>query len=327
MDRRNQPSVDGPSGSAAETTTAETTTAETITPETTRLGWIGTGVMGAAMCANLARAGYSLCVHSRTRAKAEPLLDGQATWADTPAELARQSDVIFTMLGFPADVEAVILGADGVLEGCQDGQIMVDMTTSEPSLAQRLAVACGEVGVWSVDAPVSGGDVGARDGTLSIMIGGDSETVARLTPLWQVLGDTWIHQGGPGAGQHTKAVNQILIASTMVGIGEALLYARRAGLDPEAVLESVRSGAAGSWSLSNLVPRILAGDFGPGFYVEHFVKDLNIALAEAGQLGVSARGAELARDNYEVLRDTGRGRLGTQALVLAMAERDGIDWD
>ncbi len=295
--------------------------------------------MGAAMCANLARAGYALCVYSRTRAKAEPLLDGGAkdgggaTWADTPAEVARQSDVIFTMLGFPADVEAVILGTDGVLEGCvgdgggAGGKIIVDMTTSEPSLAQRLAEACGEVGVWTVDAPVSGGDVGARDGTLSIMIGGDRAVVDRLAPLWQVLGSTWIRQGGPGAGQHTKAVNQILIASTMVGIGEALLYARQAGLDPETVLGSVSSGAAGSWSLSNLVPRILAGDFGPGFYVEHFVKDLNIAVAEAGRLGVSARGAELARDSYEVLLDSGRGRLGTQALVLAMAERAGLDWE
>jgi len=296
------------------------------TPPTTRLGWVGTGVMGASMCANLMKAGYELCVHSRTPTKAQPLLDTGAKWADTPAEVAEQSDVIFTMLGFPSDVMDVLIGEASVLHGCQPGKVIVDMTTSEPTLAKELAAVCHQQGVKLLDAPVSGGDVGARDGTLSIMIGGDAKTAQRLAPLWEALGKTWVLQGGPGAGQHTKMVNQMLIASTMMGISEALLYAQQAGLDPNLVLESVQSGAAGSWSLSNLVPRILQSDFNPGFYVEHFVKDLEIAQAEAERLGVPTDSLSLAQSRYRSLLETDRGRLGTQAIVLAAAEAAGINW-
>lgn len=298
-----------------------------VEPASTRLGWVGTGVMGAAMCANLLAAGYELCVHSRTKSKAQPLLDSGATWADTPASAAQNSDIVFTMLGFPTDVKSVMLEEHGLLEGCRVGSVIVDMTTSEPTLAAELAAICRPKGVELVDAPVSGGDVGAKNGTLSIMIGGNSQVVARLEPLWEVLGKTWVLQGGPGAGQHTKMVNQILIASTMLGICEALLYAQEAGLDPNTVLESVQSGAAGSWSLSNLVPRILRDDFEPGFYVEHFVKDLNIAEAEASLMGVPTSGVALAKSYYDKLLDSDRGRLGTQAIILAMAEESNLKWD
>jgi len=283
--------------------------------------------MGAAMCANLLAAGYKLCVHSRTKSKALPLLDSGAVWVDSPAEVAQRSDVIFTMLGFPADVKDVLLGDRGLLSSCPAGGVIVDLTTSQPSLAVELAAAGRSVGVELVDAPVSGGDVGARDGTLSIMIGGDPQVVARLEPLWEVLGRTWVLQGGPGAGQHTKMVNQILIAATMLGLGEALLYAQEVGLDPNLVLESVQSGAAGSWSLSNLVPRILRGDFEPGFYVEHFLKDLSLAQTEANLAGVPTGSLALAQNYYDKLLNSDRGRLGTQAIILAMAEAHNLKWD
>ena len=294
----------------------------------TEIGWVGTGVMGAAMCSNLLAAGFSLCVHSRTRSKAEPLLEQGADWCDTPAELAERSDVIVTMLGYPSDVRTIVLGGEkpGLLAHCSGGETLVDMTTSEPALAAEIAEQAAAKGVASIDAPVSGGDVGARNGTLSIMIGGDAEAVARLEPFWEVLGSKWVLQGGPGAGQHTKMVNQILIASTMVGICEALLYAQEAGLDAEQVLESVASGAAGSWSLSNLAPRMLAGDFDPGFYIEHFIKDMSIARAEAASLGSPVPGLSLALERYQQLAAEGHGRLGTQALVLAMAEEADLEW-
>lgn len=294
----------------------------------TEIGWVGTGVMGAAMCSNLLAAGFGLCVHSRTRSKAEPLLEQGADWCDAPAEIAERSDVIVTMLGYPSDVRAIVLGGEkpGLLAHCSGGETLVDMTTSEPALAAEIAEQAAAKGVASIDAPVSGGDVGARNGTLSIMIGGDAEAVARLEPFWEVLGSKWVLQGGPGAGQHAKMVNQILIASTMVGICEALLYAQEAGLDAEQVLESVASGAAGSWSLSNLAPRMLAGNFDPGFYIEHFVKDMSIAQSEAACLGSPVPGLSLALERYQQLAAEGHGRLGTQALVLAMAEEADLEW-
>lgn len=299
-----------------------------ILPGETKIGWIGTGVMGAAMCSNLLAAGFGLCVHSRTKSKAEPLLEKGAGWCDTPAEVAEQSDVIVTMLGYPSDVRAVVLGGEpGLLAHCSGGEVFIDMTTSEPALATEIAEQAAAKGVVSIDAPVSGGDVGARNGTLSIMIGGDAEAVARLEAFWEVLGSKWVRQGGPGAGQHTKMVNQILIASTMVGLCEALLYAQEARLDAEQVLESVASGAAGSWSLSNLAPRMLAGDYEPGFYIEHFVKDMSIAQTEAARLTSPAPGLSLALERYRHLAAQGHGRLGTQALILAMAEEADLKWE
>ena len=295
-------------------------------PGRTRIGWIGLGVMGAPMCGHLRAAGYETSVFSRTREKARPLLDAGAVWAESPEDVAQRSDVTFSLVGFPADVREVVLGGRGALAGCAPGSVLVDMTTSAPALAREIARAAQARGVHSVDAPVSGGDVGAREARLSIMVGGAAEAVAAVRPLLEVMGRTVVHQGGPGAGQHTKLVNQTLIASNMVGVCEGLLYALRAGLDPERVLESVASGAAGSWSLANLAPRMLAGDFAPGFFVEHFLKDMSLALEEADRMGLELPGLALARRVYAHLAATGRGRDGTQALVLALGELSGLSW-
>ncbi len=297
-----------------------------IIPGETRLGWIGTGVMGASMAGHLMEAGFALTVYSRTREKARPLIDRGAAWAGSPREVASVSDVVFSIVGFPEDVREVMLGAEGALAGAAEGAILVDMTTSEPSLAVEIAEAAGKKGVHSVDAPVSGGDVGARNGTLSIMIGGDAGVVNALGPCWEAMGKTIVHQGGPGAGQHTKMANQILIATNMIGVCEALLYGYRAGLDLPTVLESVGSGAAGSWSLSNLGPRIMENRFEPGFFVEHFIKDMGIALAESRRMGLAMPGLALAHQLYLALQAQGHGRDGTHALELALAGLSGIDW-
>lgn len=301
-------------------------TLEATEPGRTRLGWIGLGVMGEPLCGHLQRAGFELVVHTRTRAKAAARLADGATWADSPRAVAEAADVVFTLVGFPRDVREVVLGADGVLAAARPDQIVVDLTTSEPTLAAEIARAARGRGAWAVDAPVSGGDVGAREARLSIMVGGDPEPVEAVRPCLQRLGRSVVHQGGPGAGQHTKMVNQTLIASTMVGVCEALLYAHRAGLDPERVLASVASGAAGSWSLEHLAPRMLAGDFAPGFFVEHFVKDMRIALQEAERMGLSLPGLALAKQLYRALLGQGHGRSGTQALIRALGTLSGLDW-
>ncbi len=295
-------------------------------PGTTRVGWIGTGVMGSSMCAHVLDAGYRVTLTTRTRDRAGPLLERGATWVDTPAEVARASDVVFSIVGFPEDVRSVVLGRDGALAGAAPGTTLVDMTTSEPSLAVEIAAAARERGVRAIDAPVSGGDVGARAGTLSIMVGGDPDVVEDVRPLLETMGKTVVRQGGPGAGQHAKMVNQVLIATGMIGVCEALLYAYEAGLDVETVLESVASGAAGSWSLSNYAPRILAGNFDPGFLVDHFVKDMGIALAEARRMRLSLPGLALAEQLYVALQAQGHGRRGTHALVLALARISDVDW-
>jgi 3-hydroxyisobutyrate dehydrogenase len=295
-------------------------------PGRTRVGWIGLGVMGASMCGHLREAGYAVTVTTRTRAKAEPLLARGAEWAASPRALAEKSDVVFSMVGFPRDVREVVLGELGALAGMRAGGVLVDMTTSEPALAVEIAAAARGRGVHALDAPVSGGDVGAREARLSIMVGGDAAALDAVQPCLERMGRTIVHQGGPGTGQHTKLVNQTLIAGNMVGVCEALLYAHRAGLDAETVLRSVSSGAAGSWSLSNLAPRILAGDFAPGFFVEHFVKDMGIALAEAERMGIALPGLALARQLYVSLAGRGHGRSGTQALQLALAELSGVAW-
>jgi 3-hydroxyisobutyrate dehydrogenase len=297
-----------------------------IEPNNTRIGWIGTGVMGASMCGHLLRAGFAATVFNRTRAKAEPLLAAGARWAESPRAVAAASDVVFTIVGYPADVRQVILGPHGVLAGCRQGSILVDMTTSEPSLAVEIAEAAARQGAYAGDAPVSGGDVGAREARLSIMVGGAKEVVEALTPCFAAMGKTIVHQGGPGAGQHTKLVNQIIIASTMVGLCESLLYAYRAGLDPGTVLQSITPGAAASWSLANLGPRIIANDFAPGFFVEHFIKDMGIALDEAKRMRLALPGLALAQQLYLSLQALGHGRDGTQALHLALAAMSKIDW-
>jgi len=295
-------------------------------PGASMLGWIGLGVMGRNMCAHLRDAGFEVGVHTRTPASADALLERGARWFDTPRQLAARCDVVFTMLGFPAEVREVVLGSDGALEGCRPGAVLVDMTTSEPALAVEIADRAAGKGVRALDAPVSGGEVGARDARLSIMVGGDEEAFEALRACWHAMGHCVVLQGGAGAGQHTKMVNQTLIASTMVGVCEALLYAHRAGLDLQRVLESVSTGAAGSWSLSNLAPRIIARDFAAGFYVEHFIKDLGIALDEAARMRLALPGLALARQLYLALQAQGHGRAGTQALQLAVASLSAVDW-
>jgi 3-hydroxyisobutyrate dehydrogenase len=301
--------------------------APTIAPGKTTIGWIGVGVMGSSMCRHLIDAGFSATVYTRSKAKAKPLLEKGAKWVDSPKAVAEAADVIFSIVGFPSDVRDVMLRSQwGALAGCKAGNVLVDMTTSDPSLAVEIYEAAKAKGVHSVDAPVSGGDVGAKNATLSIMIGGDKDVVDALQPCWDAMGKTIVHQGGAGAGQHTKMVNQTLIASGMIGVCEALLYGYKAGLDLPTVMESVSSGAAGSWSLSNLGPRIMDNNFDPGFFVEHFIKDMGIALAEAKKMNLCLPGLALAHQLYLAVQAQGHGRDGTHALMLALAKLSDVDW-
>jgi 3-hydroxyisobutyrate dehydrogenase len=297
-----------------------------ITPGKTRLGWIGAGVMGSSMCGHLLRAGFSAAVYNRTQAKAEKLIGAGAVWAESPKAAAEAADVVFSIVGYPRDVREVYLSENGVLAGCRPGTIVVDMTTSRPALAVEIADAAARRGVHAVDAPVSGGDVGAREARLSIMIGGEKDVVEALAPCWQAMGKTYVHHGPPGAGQHAKLVNQILVAAGMIGVCESLLYAYKAGLDLDKVLQSVASGAAGSWALSNLAPRIIANNFAPGFFVEHFIKDMGIVLEEAERMKLCLPGLALVHQLYVALSAQGHARDGTQALLLALAAMSNIDW-
>lgn len=295
------------------------TTTFCLSPRT-RIGWIGTGVMGISMCGHLMGKGYPATVFNRTRAKAQALLDKGAKWADSPKAVGGQSDVVFTMVGFPPDVREVYLGDNGVLSGVKSGGVVVDMTTTEPSLAREIYEKAKKKGVSSVDAPVSGGDVGAKNAALSIMVGGDKATVEAIRPLFEAMGKTIVHQGGPGAGQHTKMCNQIVIAGTMIGVCESLLYGHKAGLHLETMLSSISGGAAGCWSLNNLAPRILKRNFDPGFFVEHFIKDMGIALDEAKRMKLSLPGLALVHQLYLAVQAQGHGKCGTQALILALEQ-------
>ena len=299
---------------------------QAMSPGVTKIGWIGTGVMGTSMCGHLMAAGYSSTIYNRSPGKMTGLLERGAKAAGSPREVAEASDVIFSIVGYPQDVRSVTLGPGGTLEGAKPGSILVDMTTSEPALAIEIERAAREKGVRSVDAPVSGGDVGAREARLSIMIGGDPAVVESLRPLFEVMGKTIVHQGPAGSGQHTKMVNQVLIASGMIGVCEGLLYGFKAGLDLNTVLQSVGSGAAGSWSLNNLGPRMIAGNFDPGFYVEHFLKDMGIALAESRRMKISLPGLALAEQLYRAVEAQGNGRKGTHALMLALARLSSVEW-
>jgi 3-hydroxyisobutyrate dehydrogenase len=290
-----------------------------------RVGWIGTGVMGRSMAGHLLASGHDVVLHSRTRALAEDLLARGAAWAASPREVAERADVVFTMVGFPADVEQVYVGEQGLLGAARPGQLFVDTTTTSPTQAHEIAAACEAAGAGFLDAPVSGGDVGARNATLSIMVGGHPTHFATALPLLEKLGKTIRLQGPNGAGQHTKMVNQILIATGMIGVCEALLYARKAGLDPLLVIESVGSGAAGSWSILNYGPRMVKRDFEPGFYVEHFLKDLGIALEECRRMGLSVPGLALADQLYRAVAAQGYGRKGTHSLLLALEHLNGMD--
>lgn len=287
------------------------------------IAWIGTGVMGASMCGHIVAAGHDVVICTRTREKAASLLERGARWASTPGDAAAEADVVFTMVGVPADVREVYFGTRGILAGAKGGVIAVDMTSTAPSLAIEIAEAARERGVATVDAPVSGGDVGARSATLSIMVGGDAEVVARVRPLLELMGKSIVHHGTPGSGQHAKLCNQIVIAGTMTGVCESLLYGKRAGLDLESMLRSIRGGAAACWTLDHLAPRVLQGNFDPGFFVDHFVKDMGIALDECKRLGIHLPGLTLIHTLYERTQAFGHGRKGTHALFLALEEMNG----
>ncbi|MCU6790878.1 NAD(P)-dependent oxidoreductase [Paenibacillus sp. WQ 127069] len=278
------------------------------------IGFIGTGVMGQSMVKNLMNAGYKLHVYSRTKSKTDQLVEAGAVWQETPGALAREVDVVITMVGFPSDVEEVYLGEQGILRHAQSGTYLIDMTTSSPSLAKKIEQEAKKVQCYSLDAPVSGGDVGAREARLSIMVGGEQDVFDAVLPVFEVMGKNIVYQGQAGAGQHTKMSNQIAIASNMMGVCEALIYSKKAGLDPSTVLKSIESGAAGSWSLSNLGPRIIKGDFEPGFFVKHFIKDMGIAIDSAEEMGLQTHGLKLAKSLYEQLQELGEENSGTQAL-------------
>lgn len=286
------------------------------------IAFVGTGVMGAAMAGHLMDAGHRLVVFNRTKDKAGRLLERGAQWADSAGEAAASADVTITIVGYPGDVEAVYLGTGGIVERAREGALLIDMTTSTPTLAVRIAEAASARGVLALDAPVSGGDVGAREATLTIMAGGTAEAFERALPLFEVMGRTYTHAGGPGTGQHTKMANQIGIAGTMLGLVEALQYAKAAGLDLERTHAALSGGGANSWSWGAYGPRILSGDFAPGFFVKHFVKDLRIALDEARAMELRLPGLELAERLYAFLLDADGAELGTQALWLLYERRD-----
>ena len=285
-----------------------------LTAENTVVGFIGIGVMGKSMARNIMGGGYPMHIYTRTKEKAQELVAEGAVWEENVASLAAKCDVVFTIVGYPADVEEVYLGEQGILAHIKQGGYVVDMTTSRPDLAARIAEAAAGKGIHALDAPVSGGDVGARDARLSIMVGGEKETFETIRPLFDLMGKNIVFQGPAGSGQHTKMCNQIAIAANMMGVCEALAYAQKSGLDPQNVLKSIESGAAGSWSLSNLAPRIIKGDFEPGFYVKHFIKDMGIALESAEIMGIDLPGLTLARKLYEKLAAQGCEDLGTQGL-------------
>ncbi|MCM3090325.1 MULTISPECIES: NAD(P)-dependent oxidoreductase [unclassified Cytobacillus] len=285
-----------------------------ISPENTVIGFVGTGVMGKSMAGHLLNAGYSLVLYTRTKEKASELLEKGAEWAETPSAVAKKANVIITIVGYPADVEEVYLGDHGIITNGRENTYVIDMTTSTPTLAKKIYEEAGILGMHALDAPVSGGDIGARDARLSIMAGGDREAFLAVEPILNLLGTNIVYQGKAGAGQHTKMCNQIAIASNMIGVCEAVVYAEKAGLDPKTVLQSISSGAAGSWSLSNLAPRMIEGNFEPGFYIKHFIKDMNIALDEAEAMGMMTPGLSLAKKMYAELAEKGEENSGTQAL-------------
>lgn len=278
------------------------------------IGFIGIGVMGRSMAGHLLKGGHVLNIYNRTKSKTDALVEEGATWKDTPGQVAAASDVTITIVGFPEDVESVYLGDGGIIDNAKEGALIIDMTTSSPVLAQRIFGVAKEKEVSALDAPVSGGDIGAREARLSIMVGGDQEAFDRAKPIFDLMGANIMLMGGAGAGQHTKMSNQIAIASGMVAISEAMRYAEKSGLDPNRVIQCIENGAAGSWSLSNLAPRFLKDDFEPGFFVKHFIKDMRIALEGAEELGLELPGLHLAKERYDQLAAEGGEDFGTQAI-------------
>ena len=278
------------------------------------IGFIGLGVMGQSMAGHILAAGFNVRVYNRTKQKADALVDQGAVWCDSVADLAASSDVIITMVGYPADVKEVFIGPDGILENAAAGSLVIDMTTSDPALAEKLWQDGRQNDIGVLDAPVSGGDIGARNASLSIMVGGSPDDFHRALPIFKTMGTNIVYQGKAGNGQHTKMANQIAIASTMISVCESISYAKRAGLDPETVLKSIGKGAAASWSLNNLGPKMIQGDDAPGFFIRHFVKDMGIALSAAESMGMKTPGLDLACSLYKQMEDQGAGLKGTQAL-------------
>lgn len=285
-----------------------------LTKENTVIGFIGTGVMGKSMAQHLMDAGYELIIYTRTKEKANDLLENGASWATSPKEVAEKANVIITMVGFPHDVEEIYLGENGIISYGKPGSYFIDMTTSQPSLAEKIFAEAKKRGIHALDCPVSGGDIGAREAKLAIMVGGEEADFDQVKSVLEIMGTNVVYQGKAGAGQHTKMCNQIVIASSMIGISEAVVYAEKAGLDPETVLKSISSGAASSWGLTNLAPRMIQGDYEPGFYIKHFIKDMKIAIEEAERLNMKIPGVSLAKSLYEKLVDDGEENSGTQAL-------------
>ena len=290
-----------------------------------KIGWIGTGIMGSPMAKHLVNAGYKLNVYNRTKEKAAELISTGATWLDSPAEIADNSDVIVTIIGFPKDVEECYFGEQGIFQKIKPGTILIDMTTTKPSLAIKIFEQAGKAGAEFIDAPVSGGQVGAVGGTLSIMIGGKKEVVDSVLPLFRAFGKNMVYQGKAGAGQHTKMCNQVTIAGTMIGVCEGLIYGVKAGLDLNTMLESITKGAAGCWSLNVLAPKLVKGDYSPGFSVDNFVKDLTIALEEAEAMRLSLPGLALVKQLYITIQAMGKGSSGNQALYLALEKLADMD--
>lgn len=281
-----------------------------------KVGFIGTGVMGNSLVKHLLEEGHEVSIYTRTASKATNLLEAGALWKDSPKLLAADAEVVFTMVGYPSDVEEIYFGEEGIIENAKEGAVLIDLTTSKPELARDIFKASLKRGLSSLDAPVSGGDVGARSGLLSIMVGGEEATFKKMQPLLDLFGGNIVHQGPAGAGQHTKMCNQIIIASNMMGVSEALIYALKAGLDPETVLLSISSGAAGSWSLSNLAPKMISRNFEPGFYIKHFIKDMRIAAEEAEVMGLDLPALHLSLSLFESLAEKGYEDKGTQALIV-----------
>lgn len=290
-----------------------------------KVGWIGTGVMGKSMCSHIIKAGYDVSVYNRTKKKTEDLIKIGAKWLSNPKEVAENSDIIFTIVGYPKDVEEVYFGEKGIMKSIKPRSIIVDMTTSEPTLAQRIYQQAKKIQCFSIDAPVSGGDVGAREGTLAIMVGGDKDVYDKIFPFFNLMGKNVAYMGKAGAGQHTKMSNQILIASTMIGVVESLLYAYKAGNDLNEVINVIGKGAAGCWSINNLGPRIVKGNFDPGFFIKHFVKDMGIALQESKQMNLALPGLALAYQFYLSAIAMGLENLGTHGLYKVFAKMNGIE--
>lgn len=292
--------------------------------ESKNIGWIGTGVMGKSMCLHLINSGNTAYIYNRTKQKAAELLEKGAFWCDSPEEVAEKSEIIFSIVGFPEDVEKIILDEKGVLKSAKQGSVIVDMTTSSPILAKKIYEICKNKGIYSLDAPVSGGDIGAREGKLAIMVGGDRDIYDKALPFFKIMGENIAYMGKAGAGQHTKMSNQILIAGTMIGVVESLLYAYKTGMNLDSVIDVIGKGAASSWSINNLGKRIAKGDFDPGFFIKHFIKDMGIALDEAKRINLALPGLSLAHQFYIAATSLGYENLGTQGLYKVFQKMNNI---